>query len=105
MSDATVKLDSKAFAAQLHTQFKVHAGDGDPMVVELFEVLEPSAPPQVELFLLHFRGPRSPRLPQRIHHFDHEKLGAFDLFITAIEADERGIAYEAVFNRLRKQPA
>lgn len=103
MPDATLKLNSKVFAAQLHTQFKIHTGEGDPMVVELFEVLEPAAPPQVELFQLHFRGPRAPRLPQRIHHFDHEKLGAFDLFITAIEADERGIVYEAVFNRLRNQ--
>jgi hypothetical protein len=105
MSDATLKLDGKAFTAQLHTQFKVHTGDGAPTVVELFEVLEPPAPPQVDLFLLHFRGPRTPRLPQQIHHFDHEKLGAFDLFITAIGADEHGIAYEAVFNRLRKQQA
>ena len=105
MSDATVKLDGKAFAAQLHTQFKVNTADGAPMVVELFEVLEPQSPPQIELFLLHFRGPLAPRLPQRIHQFDHEKLGAFDLFITAIGADEKGIAYEAVFNRLRKPQA
>lgn len=102
MSDAP-KLDSKTFATQLHTQFKIHTGEGASVVVELVEVLEPLAPPQVELFLLHFRGPRAPRLPQRIHQLDHEKLGAFDLFITAIEADEQGIVYEAVFNRLRNQ--
>jgi hypothetical protein len=105
MSDATLKFDSKTFAAQLHTQFKVHTGDGASTVMELFEVLEPQAPPQVELFCLHFRGPRAPRLAQRIHRFEHEKLGAFDLFITAIGTDERGIAYEAVFNRMRKPQA
>lgn len=94
---------SSTFREQLHTRFKI-ATDGIPkMELELAEVNEPAAPPQVELFTLTFRGPRAPVLPQKIHRVEHAKLGAFDLFLTAVAADQQGTAYEAVFNRMRKK--
>ena len=103
MPDPLLGFNSKIFAAQLHTRFKV-VRDGDaPVVLELVEVTDRKTPPEMELFLLLFRGPATPRLPQRIYHFEHEVLGAFDLFITAIAGDQEGISYEAVFNRLRKK--
>jgi hypothetical protein len=40
-------------------------------------------------------------LNQQIHHFEHEKLGAFDLFLTAVGTDQEGLLYEAVFHRFR----
>ncbi len=103
MSDPLLQLNAKVFAPQLHTRFKVQDEGGPSVVLELVEVLEPPSPPQVELFVLHFRGPRAPRLDQRIHHFEHEVLGAFDLFLTVIGADEQGSDYEAVFHRLRQK--
>jgi hypothetical protein len=103
MSDPLLQLNAEIFAAQLHTKFKVQDGGGPFVAVELVEVLEPQSPPHVELFILHFRGPLAPRLDQRIHHFDHEIMGAFDLFLTAIGADAQGADYEAVFHRLRKK--
>jgi hypothetical protein len=48
-------------------------------------------------FSLVFRGPLEPILPQRIYRFEHEALGAFDLFIVPIGPDEGGMQYEAVF--------
>jgi len=103
MSDPLLQLNAKIFAGQLHTKFKVQDGGGPAVVVELAEVLEPPSPPHAELFVLHFRGPRAPRLQQRIHHFEHEVLGAFDLFLTAIGADDQGSDYEVIFHRLRNK--
>jgi hypothetical protein len=102
MSDPLLQLNAKIFAAQLHTKFKVQDGGGPFLEVELVEVLEPQSPPHVELFILHFRGPRAPCLDQRIHHFEHEVLGVFDVFLTPIAADEKSTDYEIIFHRLRK---
>jgi hypothetical protein len=103
MSDPLDKLNSKIFAEQLHTNFKVHAGDAARLTLELSEVNERQTQPKVEAFSLLFRGPQAPRLAQQIHRFEHEKLGAFDLFLTAVGADEEGTTYEVVFHRLRKK--
>jgi hypothetical protein len=94
--------NSKTFAEQLHTKFKVHLQNMDPLVLELVDVTERPTAPKVELFTLHFRGPHSPRLAQQIHHFEHEKLGKFDLFLTAIGGDHESITYEVVFHRFLK---
>jgi hypothetical protein len=50
-----------------------------------------------EPFSIVFRGPLEPVLPQRIYRFEHEALGAFELFIVPIGTDESGMQYEAVF--------
>jgi hypothetical protein len=105
MSDPLLHFNAKIFAAQLHAKFKVQDGGGPFVELELVEVLEPQSPPHVELFILHFRGPGAPRLDQRIHHFQHEVLGVFNVFLTAIGGDEKSTDYEAVFHRLnKKQP-
>jgi hypothetical protein len=101
MSDPLLQLNAKIFAAQLHTRFKVEDG-ANHSEVELVEVIEPASPADVELFILHFRGPRVPRLDQRIHHFQHQVLGVFDVFLTPIAADEKSTDYEVVFHRLNK---
>ena len=96
------QLNSKSFSDHLNSSFKVDAGSSGPVTLRLAEVNEPSTPPNIELFSLVFQGPRTPRLPQRIYSVEHEKIGAFSLFLTAIAADHEGISYEAVFHRTRK---
>lgn len=103
MADPLLNFNSKVFAAQLHTNFKVLRGDEPPVTLELAEVHERQTPPEVELFFLVFRGPAVPRLRQQIHRFEHPALGAFDLFITAIGGDNQETSYEAVFHRLHKK--
>jgi hypothetical protein len=98
-------LNGKSFAEQLHTSFAVRDGEEAPVMLELVEVSQPSTPPHIELFSLQFLGPVTPRLQQRIHRFEHEKLGAFDLFLTVIGAGQAGTTYEVIFHRMRpKQP-
>jgi hypothetical protein len=95
-------LNAKVFTEQLHTQFAVHGGGAEPVVLELVEVSERDSGPRMELFSLLFRGPARPRLEQRIHRVEHAKLGTFEIFMTAIEGDAQGIVYESIFHRFRK---
>ena len=48
-------------------------------------------------FSLEFLGPPEPILPQGTYAFEHDTLGAFELFVVPIGRDERGTRYEAVF--------
>ena len=95
-------LNAQIFAAQLHTKFHTRASAA-PLELELCEVEERENSPKIELFILRFHGPPTPRLSQKIYLLEHEKLGTFGIFLTAIGADESGIVYESVFHRLRKK--
>ena len=96
------EFNSKVFTGQLHTKFTVHLPGQAPVELTLIEVKEQETAPKFELFTLVFQGPHAPRLDQRIHHLEHEKLGSFELFLTAVGAEQDGLLYEAVFHRLRK---
>ncbi len=98
-------LNSKSFADQLHTGFTVPTGNGVAITLALVEVKESATAPGIECFSLLFRGPVAPRLEQRIHRFEHQKLGSLDMFLTVIGADQAGTSYEVIFHRVRpKQP-
>lgn len=102
MSSPLDNFNSQTFAEQLHTKFLVQMKGMEPLALELVEVTERTSAPKIELFSLLFRGPHSPRLVQQIHGLEHEKLGKFDLFLTAIAGDQESTTYEAVFHRFRK---
>jgi hypothetical protein len=101
-------------AAQLHTTFRVHAAPGRAVDLELIEArLAPAgarttgrASPRAvdyESFSLVFCGAPTERLEQRIHRFEHGKIGRFELFIVPIiSRDSSRAYYEAVFNRPRQ---
>jgi hypothetical protein len=96
------KLNAKVFAEHLHTGFKLHRNGAEPLPLELIEVKDSDPSPAIELFSVHFLGPVTPRLPQQIHRLEHDKLGTFEIFLTAIAGDAQGIMYESVFHRFRK---
>src|SRR6266700_5236430 len=98
MASALDNLNSKVFSEQLHTTFKVHSEDGDPLSLKLTAVREGDTSPKIELFSLLFQGPPTPRLQQQIHRFEHEKLGSFELFLTAVGINAEGITYEVCFH-------
>ena len=102
MSTSLESLNSKSFSEQLHTQFRLLRDGLDPLPLELIEVKESDPSPKIELFSLHFRGPAAPRMAQHIHTLEHDKLGCFAIFLTAIAGDADGITYESVFHRFRK---
>jgi hypothetical protein len=93
-------LNAKSFAEQLHSTFYAQLG-GAKIALKLSAVEEHNLP-RVESFSLIFQGPPSPRLPQKIYEMEHEKLGNFSLFLTAVAGDKEGISYEAAFNRIKQ---
>jgi len=115
------KLNSQSFRLHLHTEFKVNTGGAGPVALELVEVQDQEglsqqaktrlagdptpSPQEMEFFCLHFRGPYKPLLAQQIHRMEHEKLGAFEIFLTPISAEpQTGTVYEVIFHRFRQQP-
>ena len=48
-------------------------------------------------FSIVFLEPAAEVLPQAIYRFDHDELGAFELFVVPIARDADGTRYEAVF--------
>lgn len=88
------------FKSCLNTPFQVTGENGAPLSLELIEVAELYASPQMENFSLVFQGPEQTPLAQKIYPFSHGELGEFSIFIVPIGRTERGMRYEAIFNRL-----
>ena len=102
MSTPLENLNLKSFRDHLNTSFTVHDGRTGTVQLQLVDAVEGNTSPKLELFSLYFRGPFTPRLAQQTHALEHEKLGAVEIFLTPIEADqEKGTLYEAVFHRFR----
>ena len=102
MSTALDKLNAKIFSEHLRTKFKLHGDFNPPIVMELEDVKEGNNTPKIELFSIFFRGPAAPHLPQSIYVLEHDMLGTFEIFLTAVGTDQTGILYESVFHRFRK---
>lgn len=75
----------------------------DPAAVdlELVEARDLGSSPRQEQFSLVFRGPLDVFLPQRMYQMQHDRLGAFGVFLVPIGQAPDGYSYQAVFNRLR----
>ena len=104
------QLHAATFSAHLHTLFKILLSAMPLVEVELIEVAErgsagatpPWAAARQERFSIVFRGPHERLLQQGIYQLQHDRLGAFELFLVPVGQDQHGIYYEAVFNRIRQ---
>lgn len=97
-------LNSRVFAEQLHTTFRVRLSGSAFLDLELIEVTEKDHSPKFEQFSLTFRGPLTPHFPQGTYSFEHSKLGTADLFVVPLGPESEGMRYEVIFNRQRQQP-
>jgi hypothetical protein len=96
------------FAGMVNTTFRVIA---DSRAVELCLIGIKSAAPSAftfvnagdagnEKFSFQFSGPTGEPLRQDTHHFEHQLIGRFQMFIVPVGPREPGLRYyEAVFNR------
>jgi hypothetical protein len=93
------------FAPRLGETFRIRADAQTLLDLVLVEATDLSGPagaggaerrPRAP-FSIVFRGPPAPLLPQRIYGLEHDRLGAFDLFLVPIGPDAQGMRYEAVF--------
>ena len=95
----TLTLD--AFSPLVGQTFQVHVQPEQTLAVELTEarsLSESNGARPRSPFVLTFKGPAQPVLPQRIYRFEHEALGAHEIFIVPLGPGQGGIRYEVIFN-------
>ena len=73
--------------------------------IELIKVTERRADRRQESFSLVFLGPGKEVLPQCIYMLQREGVEAGSLFLVPTAMTERGVEYEAAFNRLLENAA
>ena len=98
------RLQSTDFSPYLNDEFRIRTSSDDFLEIELLEVTEIGSPPPEDRntpkrrpFSVVFRGPMDAPIPQDIYEIEHEKMGAFSIFIVPIGPDGEGLRYEAVF--------
>jgi hypothetical protein len=96
-------LTRESLAENLNTKFRVAFASDEPLEIELIEVSELNRVRNSEQFSAVFRGALNFFLQQSIHHLEHERLGALDLFLVPIAREADGFRYEAVFNRFAQE--
>ena len=91
------------FSQHLNTKFTVKVEGAEPIELELVEIeirkTQPDEEVGMERFSTFFSGPANFFLPQRTYDLVHPELGEMQLFLVPLGQDQRGIIYEAVFNR------
>lgn len=95
-------LNQEMFSGHLDETFRVRNGSSDGIDVVLSNIQDLSSGKYGECFSILFRGPLGRCLDQGTYLFEHDTIGAFDLFIVpmAQDHDAHVQVYEAVFNRL-----
>jgi len=101
------QLSAAQFAELIGSDFKVQC-DGEASVILKLKSVAPPRPEgdgvaesRYENFSLLFDGPVETPLAQRIHTFEHDRLGRFALFIVPVGNEGGHLQYQVVFNRLR----
>ena len=94
----------ETFEPLLNTTFRLQRPDGDPLELELVEVVggEERGVRHSYSFSLIFRGTPDVYLQQRTYTLSRDPLGTFDLFLVPVAREADGFRYEAVFNRPKK---
>src|SRR4051794_14464327 len=91
------EMSCATFSALIHSRFRIQGNTPAPVELELVEAT-PHPSGQPGNFSLLFAGPLKQCLPQQTYRFEHEKLGAFDLFIVPVGKDQTGFQFQAIFN-------
>jgi len=102
----SVDLTEKEFSQHVGTKFHVKL-DQQKIDLHLAEVKgylsQENEQGGMERFSAFFVGPRDPFLPQKIYDMEHERMGAFEIFLVPIAGDGQSFHYEAVFNYFKNE--
>jgi hypothetical protein len=93
-------LNRDDFAAHLNTTFNVYFRDEEPTPVELIEVTPLRERNRAASFSMVFQGPPEPVWNQRLLRVEHPELGEGEIFLVPFAQVEKGVQYEAQFNRI-----
>jgi uncharacterized protein DUF6916 len=88
------------FADHQNSKFLMHYGDSQTAELVLIRVKDVGSSERQKQFSLQFLGPLDAPIVQGIYKVDHDALGALDLFLVPIARDDKGVQYEAIFNRV-----
>ena|SRR3982074_1533596 len=99
----TDPLQHEVFTEHLNTIFRLELAPDKEIEAELIEVSELKLYGAQQQFSVVFRGPNEVFLGQGMKRCTHDQMGEIDLFLVPISQDERGINYEAIFNRVPLQ--
>jgi hypothetical protein len=91
------------FERRIGEAFHIRAVSGDAPAVEmrLSEATALGDAPEGTSrapFSILFHGPADPTLPQAVYRFEHDELGALELFVVPVEPDAAGPRYQAIFS-------
>ncbi|HEY6331745.1 MAG TPA: hypothetical protein VI756_20630 [Blastocatellia bacterium] len=87
------------FSAEVGTRFQMAYGDAHIADLELISANDLSTGPRHIQFSLVFLGPEHCPLEQKIYQLKHDNLGTLDVFLVPVGKTDKGIEYEAIFNR------
>jgi hypothetical protein len=93
------------FSKHVGSKFQIPLADGDfNLTLAEVKAYMPGDNEEsgMERFSVFFDGPADLLLPQQTYLLRHEQMGEFDIFMTPISGDAKGIRYEAVFNYYKK---
>lgn len=88
-----------AFVENLNTRFRMLVQDA-VIEVELIAVIDRKSTPVQEQFSLMFLASPDGPLEQGIYTLEHDRLETGEIFLVPVSKDEKGVCYQAVFNRL-----
>jgi hypothetical protein len=87
------------FAPHAGSKFMMNGRDSQAVELELESVTDLGSSARHIQFSLIFIGPQEAPIEQRIYRLDHPALGSLELFLVPIGRDQKGVQYQAVFNR------
>jgi hypothetical protein len=107
---AAPSLVRSAFTRHVGDMFRIQVEASGPAALQLFKARDLRSTQSLlaqgrsidreHSFSLLFRGPVDRPLGQETYRFEHDQIGAFELFIVPMRAEHDGRYYEAIFNSL-----
>jgi hypothetical protein len=102
-----VILTHEDFSPHLNTTFRVETEEFGPLDLEFVELHRPTDGPSAflpggmrEPFVLVFRGPAGPLLPEGLHTLGHAVMGDQEIYVVPLGPLGRtdALFYQAIFN-------
>lgn len=89
------------YAEQEGTSFKIHGDGGQILELLISKVEEHPGNPGFDQFSVFLHGPKDPLLESGSYEVHHHVLGAHLLYLSALDRNEKGCSYQALFNRIK----
>jgi len=88
------------FSSHVNTKFLMHYGQSQTAELELINVSDVGSSARQSQFSLHFQGPVDAPIAQGVYRIEHPEFEPLDLFLVPLGKDQKGVTYEAIFNRM-----